>query len=109
MTSGEHDYWRSSHRANALTNDEPVQIGKSQIEDDEIGMRRINRFHPPLSRRSFDDCGMLLAQRGADGSSDVDFVFDDEQPVILNGHAGHVPTFTIMYGNLHRIKSEGDQ
>ena len=89
VTRGQHDDRRRRHPANAFANGESIKIGKSEIEDDEIGIGVVDGFDTGLSGRSLDDRRMLLAQRGSNRAPDVDFIFYDEKPIVFGSDAGH--------------------
>jgi len=84
VPSGGHDHRDRGHRAEHAQELAAVQVGESQIEDDEVGALLDGLLQAGQGRRCRRDHVTALAQRPDQGGADAFVVFHDEDL----GHAG---------------------
>src|SRR5438876_11087733 len=54
---------------------ETIHVGKTEIEDDEIGLASLRRLQPLLTRRRLDEAVAVAQQRRPEKASDIRLVF----------------------------------
>jgi hypothetical protein len=66
---------------------EAVHVGKTEIENDEVGLAGLRRLQPLLTRRRLDESVAVAEQRRAKEASDIRLVFyhHDHGPRIRAG------------------------